>query len=143
VADGVLVAVGAAGFVGDAVGFGVGLALGDADGVGLGVGAATTSGDSAAAGELGTSELAAAVAGSELAGSALTGTALNGDDALAAVPEPAVAVGPEEVRWLLVQAARVATQKTATTQRTARRGDRSCRAGAALVFRSRLAMDPG
>jgi hypothetical protein len=122
--------------------------LGDADGVG----AATASGDGTSAGELAASELAAAAGGSErgpaltaaaLTAAALTAAALMGVDPLAAVPGAAAALAPAEVRWLLVHAARVATQRAAATQLTPLEGDRSCRAGVRLVFRARLAMDPG
>lgn len=86
-----------------------------------------TSGDGLGCGELATSALAAVSAGAELTGPAL--------EALVVIVagESTADVDPADDGWLLVHAARAATQRTPTTHR----------ASVGLVVRSRLAIDPG
>jgi hypothetical protein len=120
------VGVGAADFVGVGTGFAVGVAGGVGVGVALGVGAAMTSGDGTDAGELTTAVLAGATL-------AIFGTELEALVALLGWLTRKLDVAPADDGWLLVHAARAATQRTATTEL----------ASVGLVVRSRLAMEPG
>ena len=102
-------------------------------GVGVGVGVATTTSGDGTGGELAMSALAAALFAG-LSGLAIAELLARAEPAaLVVAGEPIADVDPADEGWLLVQAARAAAQRTATTQR----------AGVGLVVRSRLAIVPG
>ncbi len=140
--------VGPALSVGVVLGFWLGFVLGFWLGFGLGVGvAATTSADEAGADELPAFALArAALAfpGSAREAAALTRSLVTGalSVLLLVLAESAPDVVPAADGWLIVHAARPATQSGTTTQLTVRRENCSRPAGGRLLVGSRLATYP-